>query len=385
MNHRKPLSATFCRTVKTLGVYGDGRGGYGLSLRVRVRANGRLSKYFLQRVRIGGRATNLGLGAYPVVTLAEARKAALENRRSIAQGRDPRGAGIPTFTQAAEKVIRLHRKNWSGERTEAQWRNHLLHHAAPLGAKRVDKIQSHDILGVLAPLWGEKATTARLVYRRIGSVMRWSIARGYRPDDPCTAVSAALPRNGAQKVHHRALPHADVVTALDAIRDASTWLATRLAVEFVALTATRNGEVRGADWDEFDLRAKVWTIPAARMKTRQKHRVPLSLGALQVLGRARDEFGDQRLVFPSTRGRKLTRAELGRLVRRLGIDTTIHGFRSSFRDWCAETSVDRQVAEAALAHIVGGVEGAYLRSDLFERRRDVMESWSSYLGNRVKG
>ena len=215
--------------------------------------------------------------------------------------------------------------------------------------------------------------------------MRWSIARGYRPDDPFTAVSAALPRNGAQKVHHRALPHADVVTALDAIRDASTWLATRLAVEFVALTATRNGEVRGADWDEFDLRAKVWTIPAARMKTRQKHRVPLSLGALQVLGRARDEFGDQRLVFPSTRGRKLTRAELGRLVRRLGIDTTIHGFRSSFRDWCAETSVDRQVAEAALAHIVGGVEGAYLRSDLFERRRDVMESWSSYLGNGVRG
>ena len=377
---RPRLSAAFVRTVTRPGRYGDGRGGHGLSLLVKPTVTGRVSRTWAQRLKINGRPFNMGLGAYPIVTLAEARAKALDNRRAVVQGRDPRGGGIPTFEQATETVIALHAKNWKNGSSEKSWRQMLRDFAFPkLGRKRVSEINTGDVLACLAPIWNEKRVTASRVRHRIGAVMKWAVAKGYREDNPAgDAIAAALPRKGARQKHHRALPHSEVGAALKTIRDADAWLGTRLSLEFIVLTATRSGEARLARWDEFDLDTATWTVPEARMKAGREHRVPLSEGALAVLRQARDIAGTNGLVFPSVRGLPPQNSPLSKLVRKLEIKSTVHGFRSSFRDWAAETGVERTVAEAALAHTVGGVEGAYFRSDLFERRREVMEAWAAY-------
>ena len=378
---RPRLSAAFVRTVTRPGRYGDGRGGHGLSLLVKPTVTGRVSRTWAQRLKINGRPFNMGLGAYPIVTLAEARAKALDNRRAVVQGRDPRGGGIPTFEQATETVIALHAKNWKNGSSEKSWRQTLRDFAFPkLGRKRVSEINTGDVLACLAPIWNEKRVTASRVRHRIGAVMKWAVAKGYREDNPAgDAIAAALPRKGARQKHHRALPHSEVGAALKTIRDADAWLGTRLSLEFIVLTATRSGEARLARWDEFDLDTATWTVPEARMKAGREHRVPLSEGALAVLRQARDIAGTNGLVFPSVRGLPPQNSPLSKLVRKLEIKSTVHGFRSSFRDWAAETGVERTVAEAALAHTVGGVEGAYFRSDLFERRREVMEAWCDYV------
>ncbi|MCY4571271.1 MAG: tyrosine-type recombinase/integrase [Gemmatimonadetes bacterium] len=380
---RPRLSAAFVRTVTRPGRYGDGRGGHGLSLLVKPTVTGRVSRTWAQRLKINGRPFNMGLGAYPIVTLAEARAKALDNRRAVVQGRDPRGGGIPTFEQATETVIALHAKNWKNGSSERSWRQTLRDFAFPkLGRKRVSEINTGDVLACLAPIWNEKRVTASRVRHRIGAVMKWAVAKGYREDNPAgDAIAAALPRKGARQKHHRALPHSEVGAALKMIRDADAWLGTRLSLEFIVLTATRSGEARLARWDEFDLDTATWTVPEARMKAGREHRVPLSEGALAVLRQARDIAGTNGLVFPSLRGLPPQNSPLSKLVRKLEIKSTVHGFRSSFRDWAAETGVERTVAEAALAHTVGGVEGAYFRSDLFERRREVMEAWSDYVSS----
>lgn len=375
------LSATFVKTISKAGVYGDGRGGFGLYLRVRTTANGRIGRSWGQRVRIGGRVTNVGLGSYPIVTLAEARKAALANRRALAKGQDPRGEGIPTFAQAAEKVIRLHRANWKpGSSSEGQWRSSLRTYAFPkLGPKRVDKITSADVLGVLMPIWNEKRTIAARVQNRIAAVMKWAIAANYRADNPAgDPIAAALPKKTRATVHHAAVPHRDVGAALAKLRDGTI---PGLCLELIILTAVRSGEARGARWEEIDLEASVWTVPAARMKTGREHRVPLSSRALEVLYEAQAlGRGSSELVFPSRGDTPLNRTVLWRKLRQHEVPGTVHGFRSSFRDWAAERGIARELAEASLAHVVGGVEGAYFRSDLFERRREVMEAWADYVG-----
>lgn len=383
MKRPRQLSAAFVRTVRRPGRYGDGRGGYGLSLLVKPMANGRLSKSWAQRLRINGRPFNLGLGAYPIVTLAEARAKALANRRDVEKGRDPRGGGVPTFEQAAEKVIRLHAKNWKGPASEAQWRQSFRDYAFPkLGRKRVSEINTADVLACLVPIWNEKRVTASRVRQRIGAVMKWAVAKGYRQDNPAgDAIAAALPRIGGRRNHFRALPHAQVAGAMEKVRDSSEWLAKRLCLEFIVLTAARSGEVRGARWDEIDFENAMWTVPGERMKAGKEHRVPLSTRALAVLDQARDSASSPDLVFPSARGFVQQRQALTKLLKELGIKSTVHGLRSSFRDWAAETGVERAIAEAALAHAVGGVEGAYFRSDLLERRREVMEDWARYIAS----
>ena len=377
----KRLSAAFVRTVKQPGRYGDGRGGYGLSLLVKPTASGRLSKTWAQRMRIAGKPFNVGLGPYPVVTLAEARTKALENRRAIEKGMDPRSGGMPTFERAAEKVIGLHAKNWKGDASEKQWRQCLRDYVFPkLGHKRVGEITTADVLACLEPIWNEKRPTAARVRRRIGVVMKWAVARGYREDNPAgDAIAAALPRGRRHRTHFRALPHGEVGTALETVRESDAWLGIRLCLEFVALTATRSGEARKACWPEIDWDRATWTVPTERMKAGREHRVPLSSGALTVLDRAQEIENGSGLIFPSFKGLELRSPQVAGVFRDLGIPSTVHGLRSSFRDWAAETGVDRTVAEVALAHTVGGVEGAYFRSDLFERRRQVMEDWAAYL------
>ena len=217
----------------------------------------------------------------------------------VYQGRDPRGGEMPTFAEAAERVIRLHSKTWKpGSRLPAQWRQTLSDYAYPtIGQKRVNRIVAADVMTVLSPIWSSKPSVARVVRQRIGAVMKWAVAKGYRQDNPAgDAITSALPR-GSGHVHHRALPHAQVGETLQAVRTSSSQRASRLAFEFVALTACRGIEVCGARWREMDLEHRVWTIPATRMKSKREHRVPLSESALPVLHAARDlSRGD--LVFP---------------------------------------------------------------------------------------
>ena len=380
------LSATFVRTVSVPGRYGDGRGGLGLTLLVQPSSRRGVCKSWGQSVRIGGRRTTIGLGRYPVVTLARARELALENARAIAEGRDPRRAtnGVPTFAKALETVIAIHAENWKDRaRSEHQWRASLRDYAMPRLADRpVDEIDTADVMAVLLPIWSTKRVTAKRVRQRIAAVMKWAVAQGHRQDNPAgDAISAALPKNAVPQQHQRALPHAEVGTALDRVRRSRAYRGTVLAFEFLVLTACRNGEVRGARWDEIDTAGAVWTIPAERMKAAREHRVPLAPRALEVLDEARQLADRRGLVFPSPTGRTLSQSTMPSLLRDLEIGAVPHGFRSSFRDWAAEcTDAPREVCELALAHVNSDrVEAAYFRTDLFEKRRELMGAWADYI------
>ena len=381
------LTPTFAKNVKAPGRYGDGRGGLGLNLLVRPALGGGFTKSWTQYVRIGGRPTSLGLGRYPIVTLAMARERALDNARAIADGRDPRGgspSAIPTFAQALETVIAIHAQNWKDRSSsEHQWRATLTTYAFPrIGSKRVDEVTTADVMAILTPIWSSKHVTAKRIRQRIGAVMKWAVAQGHRPDNPTGyALGAALPENGAAPKHQRALPHSEVGAALLRIRCADAHAGTRLAFEFLVLTAARSGEVRGALWQEIDRDGAVWTVPGERMKAGREHRVPLSDRALEILDEARELSNVHGIVFPSPRGLVLHQTTLAGLARDLKIDAVPHGFRSSFRDWAAEcTDAPREVCELALAHFNSDrVEAAYRRTDLFEKRRDLMHAWAGYI------
>ena len=383
MTRPKRLNATFVKAVRRPGRYGDGRGGHGLSLLVKPTTSGRLSKTWAQRLRIDGRAVNVGLGPYPVVTLADARKAALENRRVTFKGGDPRAGGTPTFAEAAQYVVGLRRATWRrGSKSEAQWKSSLRTYAFPeIGNRPVDSITTAHVLSVLTPIWNEKRITAQRLRGRISYIMKWCIGRGYRHDDPAgDAITAALPHKVKRKQHFRALPHAEVAGAIAKVRDAETWPGIRLAFQFQVLTAARAAEVRRATWNEIDWEKRLWTVPAEHMKAGREHRVPLSAQALDVLREARTLSSESGLLFPSPRGGMMGRNAPATLAHRLQLGCVPHGFRSSFRDWTAETEVNREVAEAALAHVVQDpVEAAYRRTDLFEQRRSVMERWGDYV------
>ena len=383
MNRPKTLSAAFVRTINQPGRYGDGRGSHGLSLLVRKTRNGRWSKTWSQRLRVNGRPVMIGLGAYPVVTLAEARAKCLENRRAVEQGRDPRGGNVPTFEQATDKVLALHRDTWKpGGRSEQQWVNSMAAYVMPaLGPKRIDQITVGDILAVLAEPWATRPATAQRLAGRISAVLTWAVGAGHRESDPTAAAVAALPRQTARPKHHAAISHAQLPNALVKIRASGANTAAKLAVEFLALTATRAGEVRGATWDEIDLDAAVWTIPPDRVKTSTSHRVPLAPQALEVLAEAR-ALSDGPVVFPSpSTGKALPHSSPARVLAAAGLTgVTAHGLRSGFRSWCSDTGQPRDLAEMCLGHVVGSaVERAYARSDALERRRSVMEGWGRYI------
>ena len=383
MQRPRQLSAAFVKTVATPGRYGDGRGGFGLSLLVKPTDSGRLSKTWAQRLRISGRPCNVGLGAYPLVSLAEARAMALKNARNVKKGIDPRAGGIPTFEEACERVIAIHSKSWKSAKSEKQWRSTLQDYAIPkIGRMTVDQIETAHVMGVLLPIWNEKRETARRLRQRLSAIMRWGVAQGYRSDNPAgDAISAALPRNGVGRKHHAALPFAQVEGALKKIRDSDAHLTTKLAFEFLTLTACRSGEVRLARWHEIDLGNAVWTIPGERMKTGREHRVPLSSKALATLDEAAKVSDTSGLVFPSPTGREMSDSTVSKLCRENNVGCVPHGMRSSFRDWAAEISdAPREIAELCLAHVEGSAaELAYRRTDYFEKRRELMQQWADYL------
>ena len=345
------------------------------------------ARSWVQRTTVRGKRRDIGLGAWPYVTLAEARHLAYENRRAARRGDDPlaaakRARAVPTFREAAEAVIGLYGPTWkSPGKTAGLWRATLETYVHPvIGEKPVANIDTADVLGILSPIWASKPETARKVRQRIGAVMKWAIAERHRSDDPTgEAISKALPRAPA-RTHHRALPHAEVAAAVEAVRASDALIATRLAFEFLVLAAARSGEVRLAEWSEIDMDAAVWTVPAERMKAGREHRVPLSDRALAVLAEAREIADGSGLIFPSATGRAMSDSTISKMIRELGIKAVPHGFRSSFRDWAGETGESREVAEAALAHrLPDRTEAAYARSDLFDRRRDVMNAWAAFL------
>lgn len=378
---RKTLTNRFVQSVTEPGKYFDG---HGLYLRV-GKTSGRS---WVQRIVIRGRRRELGLGSAELVPLAEARAQALENRRIARAGGDPLQARqaeseIPTFAEAARRVHQSHAPTWRNPKHAAQWIATLETYAFPkLGALKVGDITSADVLAVLEPIWTTKAETARRVRQRIGAVMEWTIAQGWRVDNPARDVGRALPKVTKAPQRRKALAYDKVADCLNVVEASDAGMATKLALRFLVLTAARSGEVRGTRWSEIDLTTGTWTVPASRMKAKRLHRVPLSPQALAVLRQAQALSAGSELVFPGARaGRPLSDMTLLKLVRSLGFDTHIHGFRTSFRTWAQErTSFAREVAEAALAHSVGDVvERAYARSDVFEKRRRLMETWADYL------
>ena len=282
-------------------------------------------------------------------------------------------------------MIAIHAPNWKpGGRNEENWRSTLRDYVFPkLASVPVNAVTGTDVMAVLLPIWTTKTETAGRVRRRIGAVMKWAVAQGYRTDNPAgDAISAALPNNNAKITHRQALPHAEVGAAIAKVRRSGAYRGAVLSFEFLVLTAARSAEVRGATWDEIDLEAAVWTIRAERMKAAREHRVPLSDRARDILDEARRELPPAgNLVFPSEKGRLQGHHPMGRMMKALEIGTAPHGFRSSFRDWAAEcTETPREVCELALAHVNSDrVEAAYRRSDLFERRRTLMQEWADYV------
>ena len=395
------LSETFVKSVSQPGQYGDGRGGHGLRLRVRKRSSWRLSKDWAQRLRINRELIQIGLGAYPIVSLAEARERALANRRAVDQGRDPRHyTKVPTFAEAAEAVIGLHQPTWKSGKQEGRiWRSSFSRYVYPaIGPKPVHEITAADVLAVLTPIWQRE--TGRRVRQRIAVVMRWCIAQGHRPDNPAgEAVSQALPRRIAARRNYRSLPYAEVAGAIRAVQTSGAYALTKICFEFLVLTAARSGEARLARWGEIDFETGTWTIPAERMKAGRVHRVPLSKRALELLREARAFRDHTGLVFPSERGKAMSNMTLSKLLKEIEIPCVPHGFRASFRTWADEYPVSagdsaaaghagfsRAVMEAALAHRLGDqAEQAYARSDLFMQRRELMAAWSTYLARPDPG
>jgi len=380
----KALSAAFVRSTTKVGQHSDGNGLY-----LVVDPSG--AKRWMQRITIRGKRTEMGLGSAKLFSLAEVREIALENRKLARQGGDPLNAkriaeAIMTFEQASRRVHEIHRPSWRNPKHAAQFISTLETYAFPrIGNMKVTEVNTADVLAVLQPIWLEKPTTAKRVKQRIGTVMKWAIAKGWRQDDPSSVISQALPKQTQKVKHRKSLPYHEVAGCLEAIRASGAKDATKLALELIVLTACRSGEARLADWSEIDLNKAEWTIPAQRMKAGNEHRIPLSGRAIEVLEAAKSLGDGSGLVFPGTQaGKPLSDMTLSKLVKELGFDVDVHGFRTSFKTWCQErTNTPREVSEAALAHTIQNkAEAAYARSDLFEKRMALMEGWAIYLNDK---
>lgn len=383
MPHRNinKLAAVSLRQLPA-GMHGDGGG-----LWLDVRAAG--SRVWIFRFTRHGRAHSMGMGPLNTISLSEARVKAREARKLLLEGIDPLAARAAkrkpglSFRDAAESYVEAHSAGWRSEKHRQQWGTSLGTYAFPvIGAMPVDAIDTAAVLRVLKPIWVAKPETASRVRSRVELVLGWATAQGLRAGDNPAAWKAHLqhmlaPRAKVARVeHHAALPHSEVAGFVAELR-AVPGVAAR-ALELLVLTASRTAEVLGATWAEIDLEAAQWVIPGSRMKNQRDHRVPLSEPALAILtGLATDnqETRSARKVFG-----ELGPLGMARLLGKLcGAGPTVHGMRASFRSWCADRGVARELAEQALAHSVGSaVEAAYNRSDLFERRRALMSDWASY-------
>ena len=386
------LTALQISRLSKRGLYGDGGGLY-----LQITAAG--VKSWIFRYRDNGRLRNHGLGPLGTVSLAEAREAALECRKLRLQGIDPieakkqkraaeklEAAKSITFAECANAYIEAHRTGWKNAKHVYQWEMSLGKHAYPVfGDLPVAAVDAPLVLRALEPIWATKNETAKRLRGRIERVLDWAKVRGYRTGENPAAWKGNLahtlpaPKRVAQVKHHPALPHAQISAFWSDLAEHTSTSAQ--ALRFAILTAARTGEVLGATWDEVDLEAAVWTVPAERMKIRKEHRVPLPPTAVALL-KEQYEKRNGDYIFPGAKpGCTLSNMALLTLLRRMKRnELTVHGFRSTFRDWAAEcTDAPREVPEVALAHTISNqVEAAYRRTDLFEKRRALMEEWAGY-------
>lgn len=379
------LNARAAATIVKHGRHADGGGLY-----LSVSPNGGRRWVFLYRWH--GKQTEIGFGSARDVTLARARELARRARGNLAEGINPKDLRKPaksaTFGECADRVIETMRPSWRNAKHAAQWQMTLQRYAAPLRRLPVDEVGTDDVLSVLKPLWNAKPETASRVRGRIERVLDAAKAQGLRSgENPAQwrgHLDQLLPkRQLLTRGHHAAMAYTGVSAFIGDLQSRSATAA--LALEFAILTAARSGEVLGARWNEFDLDRVVWIVPAERMKTAREHRVPLSPRALQIVTALEDSRTSD-FIFPGEKpDRPLSGMSLEMVLRRMKIeDATVHGFRSSFRDWAAEcTNFPNEVCEAALAHVVKNkAEAAYRRGDLFEKRRKLMDAWAAYCGTR---
>lgn len=376
-------------SVKALrpGIHADGGNLY-------LQVTQSLARSWIFRFSFAGKRHEMGLGGYPAVSLKDARAKAADCRRTLAAGRNPlqerrSNKGGITFEEAASRYLAAHEASWKNAKHRQQWRNTLDAYALPaIGALPVATIDTRDITGILEPLWLEKTETASRLRGRIEAVLDWATANGYRQgENPARwrgHLDKLLPaRSKGQRVrHHPAMAYAEL-PAFYARLQAQEGLGA-LALRFAILTAARTGEVIGARWQEID--GSTWSVPAERMKAGRPHRVPLSDEALAVLEAVRPlASAPEAFVFLGVKGKGLSNAAMAAVLKRMGVaGITVHGFRSAFRDWAGETTAyPREVCEAALAHVnADRVEAAYMRSDLFERRRALMADWAGFCTGR---
>lgn len=391
------LSALEVSRLKAPGFVSVG-GVPGLSLQ--ISATG--ARSWILRVKVGSKRRDMGLGAYPAVTLAQAHQKAREAREAIEQGNDPiltreraqsqlraAQASAITFRQAAAKFIEAKSAEWRNPKHKAQWAATLETYAYPtIGNLDVKDVADNHIHKILEPIWTTKTETATRVRGRIENVLDWATAKKYRSGENPARWRGHLdkmfstPKKTTAVVHHEAIPVDDAPAFFAALRERNGTAAR--ALEFLTLTATRSGEVRGATWSEFDLEKGLWTIPASRMKAKKEHRVPLTESAIRIL-REQPHLEGCDLVFPSPRGVRFSDMAITQVMRRMELTAVPHGLRSTFRDWTAEkTSFPRDLAEKALAHtLTNAVEAAYQRGDMFEKRRRMMDAWAKFLTTPV--
>ncbi len=373
-------------TAKTVEHAPPGKHSDGAGLTLVVKPTGRRS--WVMRVTVDGKRRDIGIGGYPTVSLADARQKAAELRAEAVDGGDPaqakRAPAAPTFAEAARRVHEMNRPRWRNDRAARQWLASLETYAFPtLGELPLNRIERSDVLAILLPIWPAKPETARRVRQRIRKVFEYGTAHGWIDLNPAgEVINGALPTMPKVKNHQRALHYSEVPAALDKVAASEASDASKLALAFIVLTAARSGEVRNATWDKIDIDAAEWRIPAERMKAGTDHVVPLSRQALDVLESARALDDGSGLIFPSPLrpGHPLSWEALLKVLSTNGVDSTAHGFRSSFRTWTLEcTSTPWAVAEAALAHTLGTrTETAYIRSDLRAQRAKLMQSWADF-------
>jgi len=389
----KRLTELQIKKAKAPGVLADGDG-----LQLLVTSGG--AKRWVLLLQVHGRRRKLGLGLYPGVSLEEARQKTQAHRSAVRAGsplpshremlrtkvaaRAEVTAGL-TVKQTFALFWPIRRARLRNPKHVAQWEATLATYAFPaIGGRPVAEVKAGEIIDLLRPIWRSKSETASRVLQRLTAIFQFAIVRGDRERaNPCSGVAEILGRErrgDREQHHHRAMPYADVPSFMKALGERSGYASTRLAFEFLVLTAARSGEVRGACWSETDLDNRLWTVPASRMKGGREHRVPLSDRAMAIVTEAK-ALGSGRLIFPGTKGQPLSDMTLTKVLRDMGLGdmATAHGFRTTFKTWCSETGVADLVSEAALAHTDRNrVRAAYNRTDYLAERRTLMAKWAEH-------
>lgn len=378
------LTALKVKALTTVGRHADGG-----TLFLRVAPGG--SKQWIQRIRINRKQYDLGLGGFPHVSLQEAREAAFANKAAVRQGRDilsdrRKQQAMLTFEQATQRYYDEHQEGWR-DTYRKKWGSALYTYAMPrLGHVPVDQITPRAVINLIVSVSSKRSAQARILRQRIRSILEWAQAHGLVTDNVAgDCIEGGLPTIPAVKAHHRALPYAELPHALRMIDASPSSFSARLCFRFIALTACRSGEARQARWAEMDVTNRRWNIPKERMKMNHDFRVPLSTAALAVLEQAATLRDASDFLFPSTtkRGVSITDMAVSVVLKRVGLadKATVHGLRSCFRDWASEkTKADYATMEKCLGHAVGNtVERSYAHSDLYEKRRILMQQWADFL------